>query len=71
MAEKEMSPAEREARQMIADKKSLEATDKAYGKSLTSTESAPIVKKAKGGTVSASRRADGVAQRGKTRGKMV
>lgn len=29
-----------------------------------------VVKKAKGGSVSASRRADGVASRGKTRGKM-
>ena len=28
------------------------------------------IKQAKGGTVSASRRADGIAQRGKTRGKM-
>jgi hypothetical protein len=28
------------------------------------------VKKAKGGSVSASRRADGIAQRGKTRGKV-
>ena len=32
---------------------------------------APPVKKAKGGSVSASKRADGCAQRGKTRGKMV
>lgn len=32
---------------------------------------APPVKKAKGGTVSASKRADGIAQRGKTRGKIV
>lgn len=74
-----MSPAEREARQMIADKKEAEATDKAYGKSLRMTESAPMpkpsasepVKKAKGGMVSASKRADGCAMRGKTRGKMV
>lgn len=71
MAEKEMSPAERAARQMIEDKKAAEATDKAYVRSLTSTEQAPI-KKAKGGSIgSASKRADGIAQRGKTRGKMV
>jgi hypothetical protein len=47
--------------------------DKAYAKSLTVTEqapapaqkpSAPVVKKAKGGSI------DGIAQRGKTRGKI-
>lgn len=62
-----MSPAERAARQMIEDKKSAEATDKAYVRSLTSTEQAPV-KKAKGGYV---RAADGCAQRGKTKGRMV
>jgi hypothetical protein len=75
-----MSPAEREARQMIADKKEQEARDKAYGQSLRMTEEAPMPKPAasapkrmaKGGSVgSASKRADGCAQRGKTRGKMV
>jgi hypothetical protein len=59
-----------QARQEAADAKMREKAGKAYDKSLTTTESAPI-KKAKGGTVSASRRADGCAQRGKTRGKMV
>jgi hypothetical protein len=71
-----MSPAEREARQMIADKKEQEARDKAYGQSLRTTEEAPMPKPAasapkkmaKGGYVKA---ADGCAQRGKTRGKMV
>lgn len=64
-----MSPAERAARQMIQDKKDAEATDKAYVRSLTSTEQASApVKKAKGGYV---RAADGIAQRGKTRGKLV
>ena len=66
-----MSPAERQARQMIEDKKAAEATDKAYVRSLTSTEQAPAPKtekKAKGGYV---RAADGCATRGKTRGKMV
>lgn len=42
-------------------------TDKAYMESLTSTEP---VKKA-GGGMTASARADGICQRGKTRGKMV
>ena len=68
-----MSPAERAARQMIEDKKAAEATDKAYVHSLTSTEQNPAPapkaeKKASGGYVKA---ADGCAQRGKTRGKMV
>ena len=72
-----MSPAEKEARQMIADKKAMEAVDKAYGKSLRLTEEAPAepkkaasepVKKAKGGYV---RAADGIAQRGKTKGRMI
>ena len=69
-----MSPAEREARQMIADKKAGEAADKAYEKSLTTTAPAPKPaasepkKMAKGGYTKA---ADGCAQRGKTRGKMV
>ena len=77
MSEKEMSPAERAARQMIADKKEAEATDRAYMRSLTSTAPAPAAsaattKKAKGGMISsASKRADGCAQRGKTKGKMI
>ena len=75
-----MSPAEKAAREEMADRKMQEATDKAYSKSLTSTEYAPEKKDprdavrgqrgyAKGG--SASSRADGIAQRGKTRGTMV
>ena len=64
-----MSPAEKAAREMIADKKAAEATDKAYVRSLTSTEQAPKPeKKAKGGYVKA---ADGCAARGKTKGRMV
>jgi hypothetical protein len=66
MSEKEMSQAEREARQMIADKKAAEAAEKAYN-AASKTAPAPAVKKAKGGSVT---RADGIAQRGKTRGKM-
>lgn len=72
MSEKQMSAAERAARQMMQDKKDAEAADKAYMRSLTSTSPAPAVKKAKGGMIgSASKRADGCAQRGKTRGKMI
>jgi len=67
MAEKEMSPAEREARRMMADKKAAEANEKAYN-AASKTPPAPAVKKAKGGKIT---RADGIAQRGKTRGKMV
>jgi hypothetical protein len=66
MAEKEMSPAERRARQMLADKKAAEANEKAYN-AASKTPPAPAVKKAKGGSIT---RADGIAQRGKTRGKM-
>ena len=63
-----MSPAEKEAREMIADKKARDAATKAYD-AASSTPPAPApVKKAKGGYVSA---ADGCVQRGKTRGKMV
>ena len=67
MAEKEMSPAERQARQMLADTKAAEANEKAYN-AASKTPPAPAVKKAKGGKIT---RADGIAQRGKTRGKMV
>ncbi len=68
-----MSPAEREARQMIADKKDQAARDKAYDSSLTSTPPAPKspasapVKKAKGGVT----RADGCVTKGHTKGRMV
>ena len=89
MAEKEMSPAERQARQMLADKKAAEANEKAYNaasKTPPAPKAAPtekkakydissrvgmnelVEKKAKGGSIT---RADGIAQRGKTRGKMV
>lgn len=64
-----MSQAEKDARQMIADKKAAEAAEKAYNAaSTTPPKPAPAKKMAKGGSVSA--RADGVAQRGKTRGKV-
>ena len=63
-----MSPAEKEARQMMADKKAQDAATKAYD-AASSTPSAPkVVKKAKGGSVT---RADGCITKGHTRGKMV
>jgi hypothetical protein len=75
-----MSPAEKQAREEMADRKMNAATDAAYTKSLTTTEYAPEKKDprdavrgqrgyAKGGL--ASSRADGIAQRGKTRGTIV
>jgi hypothetical protein len=78
-----MSPAEKQAREEMADRKMQDATDKAYTKSLTTTEYAPEKKDprdavrgqrgyAKGGSVgSASKRADGCAVKGKTRGTMI
>jgi hypothetical protein len=73
-----MSPAEKAAREEMADRKMQDATEKAYSKSMTNTAYAPEKKDprdavrgqkgyAKGGYV---RAADGIAQRGKTRGKM-
>jgi hypothetical protein len=70
MAEKEMSPAERHAREMMADKKAQEAATKAYNaadKTPPAPKPASTEKKAKGGYVKS---ADGIASRGKTRGKM-
>ena len=46
--------------------------EEGYNKSMGAMKKGGMVKKyAKGGSVSASKRADGCAQRGKTRGKMV
>ena len=60
-----------EMKQEAADAKMREKAGKAYDKSLTTTEPAPV-KKAKGGSISsASKRADGIAMRGKTKGTMV
>jgi hypothetical protein len=75
-----MSPAEKAAREEMAERKMNEATEKAYSKSLTKTEYAPEKKDprdavrgqkgyAAGG--SASSRADGCCTKGKTRGKIV
>ena len=78
-----MSPAEKQAREDMAERKMNTATEKAYSKSLTNTEYAPEKKDprdavrgqrgyAKGGSVgSASKRADGCCTKGKTRGKFV
>ena len=78
-----MSPAEKQAREEMADRKMQDATDKAYTKSLTTTEYAPEKKDprdavrgqrgyAKGGSVgSASKRADGIATKGKTKGTQI
>ena len=63
-----MSTAEQQARQMIEDKKAAEAAEKAYNAASKTPPAPKVEKKAKGGYVSA---ADGFAQRGKTRGKMV
>jgi hypothetical protein len=76
-----MSPAEKQAREDMADRKMNAATDAAYTKSLTTTEYAPEKKDprdavrgqkgyAKGG-MTASKRADGCAVKGKTRGTMI
>jgi hypothetical protein len=62
-----MSPAEKEARQMMADKKASEAAEKAYN-AASKTAPAPAVKKAKGGSVT---RADGCITKGHTKGTMV
>ena len=75
-----MSPAEKQAREEMADRKMGVATEAAYTKSLRNTEYAPEKKDprdavrgqrgyAKGG--SASSRADGIATKGKTRGTMI
>jgi hypothetical protein len=78
-----MSPAEKQAREDMADRKMNTATEAAYTKSLRNTEYAPEKKDprdavrgqrgyAKGGSVgSASKRADGCCTKGKTRGTMV
>jgi hypothetical protein len=76
-----MSPAEKAAREEMAERKMNTATEKAYSKSLTNTEYAPEKKDprdavrgqrgyAKGG-MTASSRADGCATKGKTKGTMI
>lgn len=63
-----MSPAEKEARQILADKKAAEAAEKAYNAASSTPPAPKVVKKAKGGSVT---RADGICVKGKTKGKMV
>ena len=66
MEDEKRSPAEREARQMLKDRAAAKAADAAYNRSVTSDGMA------KGGKVgSASKRADGIATKGKTKGTMV
>ena len=64
-----MSPAEKEARQMMADKKAQDAATKAYDAASTTPPkpAAPAKKMAKGGVT----RADGCVSKGHTKGKMV
>ena len=68
------TPAEEaKMRAQVEEMKTQEQTNAAYDAAAArsmGTYKEPV-KKAKGGSVSASRRADGCAQRGKTRGKIV
>lgn len=62
----------KEAIQEMRDKKMREQMGKAYDKAREQSLGAPEKKYAKGGSVgSASRRADGCAKKGKTRGRIV
>jgi hypothetical protein len=63
-----MSPAEKEARQMMADKKAAEAAEKAYNAASKTPPAPTTVRKAKGGSVT---RGDGCATKGHTKGTMV
>ena len=63
MEDAKRSPAEREARQMLKEQAEAKAAEGEYNKAMPKPY-------AKGGSVSASKRADGIAERGKTRGKM-
>jgi hypothetical protein len=65
MGEEEGSPAEREARQMIKDRKAAKGASEAYDKAM------PSPYKSGGKVSSASKRADGCAIKGKTKGTMV
>jgi len=65
MNDEERSPAEREARQMMKDRKAAKKAEAAYDKAM------PSPYKGGGKVSSASSRADGCCTKGKTRGKMV
>jgi len=65
MEDEKRSPAEREARQMMRDRAASKGAEAAYNKAMPSPY-------AKGGKVSsASKRADGIASKGKTKGTMI
>ena len=63
MEDAKRSPAEREARQMMKDRKAAKSADAAYDKAMPSPY--------KAGGMTASKRGDGCAVKGHTRGKMV
>ncbi len=66
MEDEKRSPAEREARQMMKDRAAAKAAEAAYNRAVSSEGMAS------GGKVSsASRRADGCATKGKTKGTMI
>ena len=69
MKEAKMSPAEREARQMMKDRKAEKMAEGEYDKAMPEpyTKGGKVKKMSAGGYT---RAADGIAQRGKTRGKM-
>ena len=69
MEDEKRSPAEREARQMMKDRKAAKEAESAYNASLSSEgmKKGGKVKMSAGGYT---RAADGIAKRGKTRGKM-
>ena len=72
-----MSPAEKEARQMIADKKAGAAAEEAYDKALRMTEKAPkkdprdMVRGQKGYAKGGVTRGDGCVKKGHTKGRMI
>ena len=66
MDDEKRSPAEREARQMMKDRKAAKEAEAAYNRAVSSEGMA------KGGKVSsASKRADGIATKGKTKGTII
>ena len=69
-----MSPAEREARRMIADKKAAEANEKDYNaasKTPPSEDPRDAIRGQKGYAKGGVTRADGCVTKGHTKGKMV
>jgi hypothetical protein len=69
-----MSPAEKEARQMMADKKATEADTKAYNKvskTVPSDDPRDAVRGQKSYAKGGVTRADGCVTKGHTKGKMV